>query len=45
MNKVYCLKAQEEKNGTQHIMGTNTCHWILCSQVPKEKKGYVFPEP
>ena len=28
----------KNKDGTQHIKGTNMCHWILQSQVPKKKE-------
>jgi hypothetical protein len=28
----------KNKDGTQRIVGTNTCHWIRLSQVPRGKK-------
>jgi hypothetical protein len=28
----------KNKDGTQRVVGTNTCHWIKRSQVPKGKK-------
>ena len=28
----------KNNNGTQHVKGTNTCHWIPRSRVPKGKK-------
>jgi hypothetical protein len=30
--------AGENKDGTQIVVGTNTCHWIKPSQVPRGKK-------
>jgi hypothetical protein len=30
--------AGKNKDGTQRVVGTNTCHWIKRSQVPRVKK-------
>jgi hypothetical protein len=35
----------KNKDGTQRVKGTNTCHWIEKSQVPKSKvKELPMPE-
>jgi hypothetical protein len=39
-NKIGCIfnGAGKNKDGTQRVVGTNTCHWIKRSQVPHSKK-------